>query len=439
MIGRDEFNFANDVRAAMEERAPSGAWVLIGVIGAILTVGVIWAQIATLEEVTSGDGRVIPSSQLQMVQTLEGGIVREILLREGDTVEKGQVLMRIDDTGFASRLGELDQRRWALRAEMVRLRAEASGAETVIEDPELLAGAPELQASAQQVFEIRRRKRDGEASILRQQLVQKQQELLELEARKTKLVTTKKPLDRELALTRRMKERGVVPEIEVLRMERQAAEIDGELAIVEASLPRASSAIEEAGNRIESAQFSLQAEARERLVKLTAELAVIEESIKAAKDRVTRAALKAPVRGIVNKLNVNTIGAVLKPGQDIIEIVPLGDTLLIEARLRPQDVAFIRPDQAASVKLTAYDYSIYGALEGKVERISADTITDDKAETFYRVIVRTRRTHLEIGSDKLPIIPGMVAQVDILTGKKTVLDYLLKPLTKVRHEALRER
>ena len=439
MMGKDEFDFANDVRAAVEERAPRAAWILIGIVGFIVIVGLIWAEIATVEEVTSGDGRVIPSSQLQVVQTLEGGIVREILIREGDSVEKDQVLMRIDDTGFAARLGELSQRRWALRAEIARLLAEATGAEAIDIDKALANNASELVANEQDVFAVRRLKRDQEVSILRQQLVQKEQELQELEARKIKLESSKKPLDRELALTRKMKERGVVPEIELLRMERQTAEVNGELAIVTASLPRASAAIEEARNRIETAKFGHQAEARERLAKARAELGVIEETIKGARDRVTRASLKAPVRGIVNKVNTNTIGSVVKPGQDIIEIVPLGDNLLIEARLRPQDVAFVRPDQAASVKLTAYDYSIYGALDGKVERISADTITDEQSETFYRVIVRTEQNFLKLGSEQLPIIPGMVAQVDILTGKKTVLDYLLKPLTKVRYEALRER
>ncbi len=438
-MGKDEFEFANDVRAAVEERAPRAAWILIGIVGFIVLVGLIWAEIATVEEVTSGDGRVIPSSQLQVVQTLEGGIVREILIREGDSVEKDQVLMRIDDTGFAARLGELSQRRWALRAEIARLLAEATGADEVNIDKALANNAPELVANEQDVFNVRRLKRDQEVSILRQQLVQKEQELQELDARRIKLESSKKPLDRELTLTRKMKERGVVPEIELLRMERQAAEVNGELAIVTASLPRASSAIEEARNRIETAKFGHQAEARERLAKARAELGVIEETIKGARDRVTRASLKAPVRGIVNKVNTNTIGSVVKPGQDIIEIVPLGDNLLIEARLRPQDVAFVRPDQAASVKLTAYDYSIYGALDGKVERISADTITDEQSETFYRVIVRTEQNFLSLGTEQLPIIPGMVAQVDILTGKKTVLDYLLKPLTKVRYEALRER
>jgi adhesin transport system membrane fusion protein len=209
--------------------------------------------------------------------------------------------------------------------------------------------------------------------------------------------------------------------------------------MVVAGLPRAKSSIVEARNRVDNARAIVRAEARERLVKAKAELAIIEESIKGAEDKVARTALRAPVRGIVNKLNVTTIGAVVRPSQDVVEIVPLDDTLLIEAKIRPRDVAFVRPDQEASVKLTAYDYSVYGQLDGEVERISADTIADERSETFYRVILRTNRNYLEKDGKRLPIIPGMVAQVDIQTGKKTVLDYILKPITKVRHEAFRER
>ncbi len=439
MIGHEEFDFANDVKAAMEERSPRTAWTLISVIAAILAVGLTWAWIATLQEVTSGSGRVVPSSQLQMVQTLEGGIVRDILIREGDSVEKQQVLMRIDDTGFASRLGELNQRRHALRAEMARLKAEAEEKDSFVPDPQLVKLVPETVASELRVFQARKRKYADDLNILRQQFIQKEQELRELQARRFKLEQTAKPLMRELDLTKRLMDRGVVPEVDLLRLQRQAAEVNGDLAIVVASLPRAESSIAESRSRMENLTASYGLEARERMTKVRGELAVIVESLKAAQDRVTRTSLRAPVRGIVNRLNVNTVGAVLRPSQDIIEIVPLDDSLLIEARIRPQDVAFISPKQKASIKLTAYDFAVFGGLDGQVERISADTITDERGETFYRVMLRTDRNYLQNGSKRLPIIPGMVAQVDILTGEKTVLDYILKPINRVKNEALRER
>jgi len=254
-----------------------------------------------------------------------------------------------------------------------------------------------------------------------------------------KLVAALDPLEKELELTRDLHKRGVVPEIEMLRLEREMAQNQGELAVVRASEPRAASAIEEARTTIATRHATFRADALEKLAKTRSDLAVIEETMRAARDRVVHAALKAPVRGVINKLNVTTIGAVVQPGQSIIEIVPIDDKLLIEARVRPQDVAFIRPQQEASVKLTAYDYRTYGALPGEVERISADTIADDKGGTYYRVIVRTAATHLQEGDRRLPVIPGMVATVDIRTGEKTVLDYLLNPLERVRHEAFRER
>ncbi len=439
MIGSRDHEYANDVRAALEERAPRTTWILVLIICAAFAGLIVWASQATLEEVTTGSGRVIPSRQIQVVQTLEGGIVREISIGEGDLVEKDQVLMQIDDTGFASKLGEIKQRRWALMAEIARLTAEGNGADNVPDDPDLTEHAPQALLSERAVFRSRNAKLQEDVSILKQQLIQKEKELIEFTAKHDKLVATREPLARELKLTETLYKRKVVPEVEFLRLKRQMAEIDGELAIVKAALPRAESSIEEARNRVNSATVSFQLQARERLAQIQPELAIIEESIKAAEDRVTRTALKAPVRGIINKLNVTTIGAVVQPGKDIIEIVPLDDTLLIEAQIRPQDVAFIRPDEKASVKLTAYDYLIYGALEGKIERISADTITDDRGERMYRVIVRTRQNHLKTVKGDLPIIPGMVATVDIQTGEKTVLDYLLKPIRRGQKEALRER
>ena len=436
---QDEFEFANDIRTALEDRAPRTAWMLILVIFLIVALGIAWAKLAVIEEVTTGLGRVIPSSQLQIVQTLEGGIVRQILVRDGDLVERDQILMRIDDTSFTSRLGELKQTQWAIRAEVARRSAEANGLDEMVEDPLVASESPENFSSEVAMFKARRAKLNDDLWILRQQLEQKRQELLELKARETKLVESLKPLNRELELTQELHDKGVVPEVELLRLQRQFAELRGDLEIVKASIPRASSAIAEAEARVSNASATSRAEARERLVKARAELAVVEESLKAAQDRVVRAVLKAPVRGIVNKLNVTTIGAVVQSGQGLIEIVPLDDTLLIEAQVRPQDVAFIRPDQDASVKFTAYDYSVYGALDGKVERISADTLVDERGENFYRVIVRTEQTHFLVNGKSLPIIPGMVATVDVLTGEKTVLDYLLKPVIRMRHEALRER
>jgi adhesin transport system membrane fusion protein len=240
-----------------------------------------------------------------------------------------------------------------------------------------------------------------------------------------------KLLTREVDLTRKLFAQKVVPEIEMLRLERQASETRGQLAEVQ--------------SRIVSTKASFRSQADEDLAKSRGDLAVLDESIKSAQDRVRRTELRAPLYGIINKVNVTTVGSVVQPAASLMELVPLDDTLLVEGRIRPQDIAFVRPGQEAVVKITAYDPSVYGSLKGKVERISADTIVEDKPErgeqreTYYRVMVRTEKNHLGTAEQPLPIIPGMVSTVEILTGEKTVLDYLLKPVRMLRDEALRER
>ncbi|MCB1474144.1 MAG: HlyD family type I secretion periplasmic adaptor subunit [Rhodobiaceae bacterium] len=439
MRAREDFAFANDPRAAMQSRRGDGAWLQLLVIAALLASAVAWARFAVVEEVTTGGGRVIPSSQTQVVQTPESGIVRAINVAEGDIVEAGQVLIEIDDTSFASRLGELRSRKNAIEAEIVRLTAEAHGEGELSFPRELQDAAPREVAAQLAAFLARQSKLRGEREILNQQLVQREQEKVELEATHTKLKATIVPLERELELTRKLAARNVVPEVDLLRLERQYAEAAGELAILEASLPRAQAAITESRTRLETVEAAFRADARERLAKAIADRSVLEESEVAAAELVRRTQLTAPVRGIVNKINVSSIGAVLQPAVDIVEIVPLDDALLIEARIRPQDVAFIHPEQAASIRLTAYDYSVYGDLAGRVERIGADTQTDERGNPFYRVILRTEDGGRTRNGRELEIIPGMVATVAIQTGSKTVWDYLMKPVLKIRNEALRER
>lgn len=435
----DDFAFANDVRAALEERAPRSAWIILGATLTLFAAALIWASWAVIEQSTTADGRVIPSRQLQVVQSLEGGVVRAIDVAEGDIVEPGQRLIEIDDTTLAARLGELHQRRNSLRATRSRLEAELAGAGAFDPDPALRKAAPDAVRAEQQVFRARATELESAMEVVRQRLVQKEHEVDELAARETQLSTTIVPIQRELDLTRDLTKRGIVPEIELLRLERQFSETDGELSVIRAARPRAMSAVEEARGELAARRAAFRAEAQTERARTVADLAVIDEQIKAATDRVTRTALRAPVRGVVNRVNVTTIGGVVQPGQALVEIVPLDDTLLIEARVRPKDVAFIHPGQPASVRLTAYDYRLYGGLEGRVERIGADTVADPSGETFYRVVVRTDQTHITDGQEKLPIIPGMVATVDIQGGERTVLDYILKPIGTIRQEALRER
>ena len=383
---------------------------------ALLTTFVIWAHFAVLDEVKRGDGRVIPARQIQVVQSLEGGIIDQILVHEGDIVNRGQPLMRINDTKFASEFGEVRERRGAVAARVARLEAESHGLLELKFPEDLIQSAPRAVETERSVFETRARKVAQDIDVLMQQ--------------QARLTENLKFLNREVELTRRLHAQKVVPEIEMLRLERQASENRGQLA--------------ETQSRIENVKTAFRSQADEDLAKSRGDLAVLDENIKSAQDRVRRTELQAPAYGIVNKINLTTIGAVVQPAANLVEIVPLEDTLLVEGRIRPQDIAFIRAGQDAVVKVTAYDSQVYGSLKGKVERIGADTIVDEKAdrdkrETFYRVIVRTEKSQLGTTEHPLPIIPGMVTTVEILTGEKSVLDYLLKPARTLREEALRER
>jgi adhesin transport system membrane fusion protein len=416
---RSDFAFANDIRAATDLRTPNTSRMLLFTSLALIFVGIVWAHFAVLDEVKRGNGRVIPSRQTQVVQTLEGGIVGSILIREGDIVRQDQPLMRIEDTKFASEFGEVRERRASMAARVARLEAEAQGLAKPVFAPELSQIVSGAVAAETSVFETRARKLTQDIDILSQQEI--------------RLTESLKLLSRELTLTRRLYEEKVVPEIEMLRLDRQASEMRGQLAEVQ--------------SRITNIKTAFRSQADEDLAKSKGDLAVLDENIKSAQDRVRRTELKSPVYGIINKLNITTVGAVVQPGANVMDIVPLDDNLLVEGRIRPQDIAFIRPGQPAVVKITAYDSSVYGSLKGKVERISADTIVDDKGdrseqqrpETFYRVIVRTDKNYLGSAEQPLPIIPGMVTTVEVLTGEKSVLDYMMKPARMLRDEALRER
>ena len=397
-----------------------------------------WASWATLDEVTRGEGRVIPSSQVQVVQNLEGGIVAELLVREGQIVEPNDVLLRINNIKAASDLKGARERYFALLGSIARLKAEIG--ETGIDFPnEVLNEARRVAIDETALFNARQASLEAELEILRNQASQRDQEVAELENKLKQLDRSAKLAADELRITEPLAAKRVVSKVDLLRLQRQVNDLDGELESTRLSLPRVKLARREAHRRIEERVLAFRAEAQRELNTVQTEASALAEIVAADADRVHRTDVRSPVRGTVKRLLVNTVSGVVQPGQDLVEIVPLEDTLLIEAQIRPADIAFLRPDQPAIVKVTAYDFSIYGGLDAEVENISADTITDDRGESFFRVRVRTKDNMLQKAGEALPIIPGMTTQVDVLTGQKTVLDYLLKPILRVRDQALRER
>ncbi|WP_346432803.1 HlyD family type I secretion periplasmic adaptor subunit [Breoghania sp.] len=320
---------------------------------------------------------MVPSRQIQAVQAPDKGIVKELLAEEGDIVAKDQVLVRIDDTDFTSRLGEIRQKRWALLTRIARLQAETEGKAPTFPG-DLKEAVPVLVAGEMKVFQTKKTRLNDELSVLRSQAEQREQEYEELLAKERKLASTLEIMERELEINEKLYKRRDLPEIEFLRLQRQLVETQGELEITKASLEKTAATRREAAERIRNAETTFIAEAQQELATARAELAVIDETTRGAFDRVRRTDLTSPVKGVINRLNVTTIGAVVQPGSDIVEIVPLEDTLLIETRIRPQDVAFLRPGQKARVKITAYAFSIYGGLDDHLERISADTTEDEK-------------------------------------------------------------
>jgi len=434
----NDSDFAAEVTAARIQGPRVVAILLLFGVILFFAAAITWAWWAEIDEVTRGQGTVIPSSQVQVIQNLEGGILKEILVREGEMVEAGQILLRIDDTGFAASLGEQKAAYYSLMGQIARLTTESEGGALEF-PPELMAEARQVAVNERKLYNARRADLKSQLGILRKQVDQRKQELTELRGLLKQNRSGLVLLEEEFQMTEPLVRNGVVPKINLLRLRREVNDLEGLITGTLLALPRAKSAVQEATRRIEERYLNFRSEALRELNSQKGEFAQVEQVILAAKDRVLRTDLRSPVRGIVKQLNISTIGGVVLPGMNLMEVVPLDDTLLVEARVLPADVAFLKPGQKATVKLTAYDFSIYGGLDAKLVRISADTIVDERGESYYQIIVRTDKSELVHQGQILPIIPGMVASVDILTGRKTVLDYLLKPILKTRNRALTER
>lgn len=433
----EDLFFMGEVDAAIHRRGHAFAYLISVCIGVLLLIFLIWAAFTQLDEVTRGMGQVIPSQRVQVIQNLEGGILEEILVQENQIVEKGDVLVRIDNSMAASQFRDVAGKAREFQAAVARLEAEGEGKAFVL--PENLKGDPQIAGDQEAIYRARQQQIQSELGVLQSQHQQKQQEISEMQSRLAQL-------ERDIELTRQQRdiakplaEQGVYPRVDYLARERELANLQGDIDALRLGIPRARSAAEEIRRRMGQRQAEYRAQSLDELNRRRVELKSLNEMMSAGQDRVTRTDVRSPVRGTVKQLNLTTLGGVVKPGEPIMEVVPLDDTLLIEARIRPADIAFLRPGQQAMIKITAYDFSIFGGMDGVVEAISADTIVDEKGEHFYKVKLRTQSGTLSYRGENLPIIPGMMASVDILTGKKSVLSYLFKPILKMKQNALRER
>jgi adhesin transport system membrane fusion protein len=428
-------NWQQDAHNAFIEQQPLRARTLLYGVAIIVVILVIWSSIAEIDEVTRGQGRVIPSQQIQIIQSQDGGVVTELLVREGDEVAKGQLLVRMDQTRFQSTFRENRAEYRALEIKAARLRAVVDKTEFV-PDAEMAKAVPRIVAQEIALFESSQAELLNGQQIAAQQLIQREQELVEVTARKSQLAESLKLVQREMSVTRPMIASGAVSEVELLRLEREVNQLSGEYQQSLAQAKRIESSINEAQRKLQEVELEFINEVREELTDTITRINSLQETGTGLSDKVSQTAVRSPVHGMVKQLFFNTIGGVVLPGKEIVEVVPLDDTLLLEVRIRPQDIAFLMPGQKAMIKFTAYDFVVYGGLEGVVEHIGADTVMDEDGNPFYDVQIRTHEPNLD--EDK-PIIPGMTVEADILTGKKTILAYLMKPVLRAKQYALTER
>lgn len=432
---KENLNWDEEIDLALEEQTQVSARSIIYWIWLIFIVLLLWAHFTKIDEVTRGEGRVIPSGQVQQIQSLDGGIVSQILVKEGQVVAKGDPLIRVDETRAISSLNENRSQYFALLAKQARLKALAEGGSFSLPE-EIIKEVPQVYQQERDLYYASKEELASLVGIAREQLAQKEKELQEVRANSEQAERGYEFTKKELAVTKPLLSSGAVSDVDILRLERDASRYLGERDQARAQIGKVQSGIAEARRKISETEQAFLSKVRTDLNDTTARINGLTASSEGLSDKVKQATLKSPVNGKVSRLFANTVGGVIQPGKEVMEIVPSDDALVLETKIQPKDIAFVTPQQKATVKLTAYDYTIYGSLNAIVESVAADSVIDEKGNAFY--VIRVKTLDSSLGTN-LPIIPGMVAQVDIITGKKTVLSYLLKPVLKAKSYAFSER
>ncbi|CAM2894937.1 HlyD family type I secretion periplasmic adaptor subunit [Moritella viscosa] len=452
-ISKKDLEMADDVYGAMLAQTPQVHRLTIWALAAFVLSFIIWAYFAKLDRVATGMGKVVPSSQIQIIQSLDGGILQQLYVTEGMVVRKDQPLARIDDTRFRADLAEQRQEVDSLRADIIRLRSELASIlvadvpdwklqikiakKTLIFPDDLNQNLPHLVERQQDEYQTGLDSLSNQVAIQGQQIQQRHEESRELKSKIKTLEISYKLALREIELTRPLAEKNIVPEVELLKLERSVNSIKGELNSIRLLVPKLKAAMAEAVLKRREAVLNYRADAREQLNELQDQFSRITEAQVGVKDKVEKALIISPVVGTIKTLHITTMGGVVQPGQVLLEIVPTEDKLLIEAKIKPKDIAFIHLGLPAVVKITAYDFTRYGGLKGVVEHISADTTQDEDGNSFYIIRVRTKISDIQ-GNHDMPIIPGMMTSVDVMIGKRTVLEYILNPVLRAKAMALRE-
>lgn len=437
-VNKDDLTYISSLsKAVLERPARSSVWIL-WTIAVVVAWLIFWASIAELDKIVRGEGKVVPSSRIQLVQNLEGGIIEQILVSSGAAVTQGQVLIQLDNTQFASTLGEKVVEQQALTAKALRLQAEAE--DTTFAIPERVEAELEhaLYARELSLFNERQKQTEIAVNIVRQQVIQHQTELDNAYDQQKQLLNSLALLDQEITMTEPLVRQGFASKVDLLKTKRERNDTFGKLNSVKLSIPKYQALITETEQKIAEIKQTRRNEAQEALNETLAKISQLQSVNVALEDKVSRTQIRSPVSGVISELLVNTLGEVVQPGSNLAKIVPVDDSLVLETRILPSDIGFIYAGLQAKVKFTAYDFAIYGGLDGEVEQVSADTITDEEGNSYYVARIRTNKKFLGDDNAPLYLMPGMVASVDIIVGKHTVLDYLLKPILKTKQLALRE-
>lgn len=421
------------------KRYPLPAWRPIAWTTMLLLAAFVgWSFIAELEEVASTSGEVVPQGKVKLIQHLEGGIVDQILVAEGDAVEEGAPLVRLDLPTTAINREELQVQLDALLLTRARLKTESAGDDLVFPAAES-ERHPDIVATEKATFDAHRRQLDSRVAALKSRQEQRRLDLAELEAKQRALQNNLRLAREEFAISTRLRERELTPKIEHLQLQRQVEAMEGELKVLVPTIPRARAAIDEAGQRVTEELEQARSRALQDLSRAELDIARLRELLAEATDQRLRTTIRSPIRGVVKNLRYNTIGGVVRPGETIMEIVPADDRLVIAAQLSPADRGYVQVGHTALIKISAYDFFQYGGLEGRVTHIAADTNRAPDGTSYFDVVIETDQSYLDSGGEPLLIQAGMQATVDIKTGTRSVLRYLLKPVLKLKHEAFRER
>jgi adhesin transport system membrane fusion protein len=437
-MAQQHIDFMDELNAAAKMQPREGSrFLLLTIFFLVLFLGV-WASVSEIEERTRGEGQVVPSTEIQVVQSLEGGIVEDILVSEGEHVEKGQVLLRLSDVFFASEERGTEARLLSLQAKKARLEAEAQGKEFVLPG-DVQEKVPDVAKNESALYQSRKAEYENQNSILRDKVTAIQSRISEAKSEAARYESSRASLQKELNVTRKMVAQRAVPEVEQFRLEREVSDAGGRAREARERAKGLEAELSATEKELDDQKDKFRSIVLKELNEVETQLSGLQENLKSIGDRVYRTEVRAPVTGIVDKISIKTIGGILEPAQPIVEIVPLGDDLKIIAKVSPNDIAFLKPGQDVNVKITAYDPQKYGSLHGTLKRISANSVTDNDGNIFFEVEVHTDKNHLGSEDKPLPITTGMIANVEIITGKRTIMEYLLKPILRAKSVALTER